>query len=157
MCGNGCLNTDYTHQFFWIQTRSTSFFKSKIYTIFLTYLLKQSFTKQGTMVPLPGAIAPSLQFSYQTRSNSFSFKHQGYCFLEVFGNYADQIFHNFYHFRYNSCLIYSGFSFFLTAQGKQITSRWTLWKGPIINAGPAEGFLIVDHPKVDHTEWEFKR
>ena len=25
------------------------------------------------------------------------------------------------------------------------------------NAGPSENFLIVDHPKEDHNEWEFKR
>ena len=28
---------------------------------------------------------------------------------------------------------------------------------PILNAGPSEEFLIVDHPKEDHKEREFKR
>ena len=36
-----------------------------------------------------------------------------------------QKFHYFYHVRYNFWIIYSGFSFFLTTQGKQITSSWT--------------------------------
>ena len=30
-------------------------------------------------------------------------------------------------------------------------------KGPILNAGPSANFLIVDHPKGDHNEREFKR
>ena len=36
-------------------------------------------------------------------------------------------------------------------------SSWTFWKGPILNAGPSENFLILDHPKEDHNEQEFKR
>ena len=31
------------------------------------------------------------------------------------------------------------------------------WKGPILNAGPSENFVIADHPKEDHNEREFKR
>ena len=26
------------------------------------------------------------------------------------------------------------------------------WKGPILNAGPSENFLIVDHPGEDYDE-----
>ena len=37
----------------------------------------------------------------------------------------------------------------------QITSHWTFWKVPILNAGPFEKFLIVDHPKEDHNERGF--
>ena len=39
--------------------------------------------------------------------------------------------------------------FFLTTQGKYITSRWTFCKGLILNAGPSEKFLIVNHLKDD--------
>ena len=64
---------------------------------------------QGAMPP------PPLQFPNQTRSNSFSFKHWGYCFLRVFRNYMDQ---TFTVLCYNIWTIYGGFSFFLTIQGK---------------------------------------
>ena len=37
-----------------------------------------------------------------------------------------------------------------------ITSRWTFWKGPIFITEPSEKFLIVDHPKQDYNEREFK-
>ena len=87
----------------------------------------------------------------------FSFKHQGYFFLRVFRNYSDQKISRFYRARYNSWIIYSGISFFLTTQGKQITSRWTFGKGPVLNHGPSEKFLIVGHPKEDLNEREFKR
>ena len=38
-----------------------------------------------------------------------------------------------------------------------MTSSRTFWKGPILNEGPSENFLIVDHLKKDHNEREFKR
>ena len=57
--------------------------------------------------PLP------LQFLNQTRSNCFSFKHQGYYFLRVFRNYTDQKVHNFYHVCYKFWTIYGSFLFFL--------------------------------------------
>ena len=44
---------------------------------------------------------PPIQFLNQTRSNSFSFKHKGYCFLWVFRNYSDQKFNDFYRECYN--------------------------------------------------------
>ena len=47
-----------------------------------------------------------LQFLNQTRSNSFIFKHQEYLFLQVFKNYTDQKFHNFYRQYYNFWTIY---------------------------------------------------
>ena len=31
---------------------------------------------------------------------------------------------------------------FISAQGKWITSCWTFWKGPILNTGPSEKFLL---------------
>ena len=43
-----------------------------------------------------------------------SFKYQGYCFLRVSRNYADQKFHNFYLVCYKFWTIYGSFSFFLT-------------------------------------------
>ena len=101
-------------------------------------------------------MALPLQFPNQTRSNSFRFKHQGYCLLCVFRNYKDQKFHKFCRLCYNFWTIYDGFSFFLSTQGKQITLRQTFRKSPILNAGPTEKFLIVDHPKEDHNEPEFK-
>ena len=85
---------------------------------------------QRDPAPLP------LQFPNQIRSNSFSFKHQGYCFLRVLRNYTDRKFHGFYPVCYNFWIIYGGFSFFLTTQGKQIASR------PILNAGPSEKFCF---------------
>ena len=48
-------------------------------------------------------------------------------------------------------------TFFLITKGKQITSRWTLWKGPMLNGGTSENFFIVDHPKEDHNKRGFKR
>ena len=104
-----------------------------------------------------GSMAPPLHFPNQTRSNSFSFKHQGCCFLRVFRNYTDQKLHDFCRVCYIFQTIYGNLSFFLTTQGKQITSHWTFRKGPIINPGPIEKFLIVDHPKEDHKEREFQR
>ena len=54
-----------------------------------------------------GTMLPPLQFPNQTRSNSFSLKHQGYCFLRMFRNYLNQKFHDLYHF--NFWTIYGGF------------------------------------------------
>ena len=45
----------------------------------------------------------------------FSFKHQEYCFLQVFRKYTDQKFHDFSRVCYIFWTIYGGFSFFLTA------------------------------------------
>ena len=39
-----------------------------------------------------GAMDPPLQLPKQTKSNSFNFKNQGYCFLLRFRNYTDQNF-----------------------------------------------------------------
>ena len=74
---------------------------------------------RGSMAP------PLLQFPNQKRSNSFSFKHQGYCFLRLFRDCMDQKFLDFYRVCCKSWTIYGSFSFFLTTQEKQITSRWT--------------------------------
>ena len=60
-----------------------------------------------------GAMVPPLQFPNQKMSKSFSFKHQGYCFIRMFRNYMNQKFHNFYRQCYNFWTIYGGFSFFL--------------------------------------------
>ena len=62
-----------------------------------------------------GAMVGPLQFPNQTRSNSFSFKHQRYCFLWVLRNYMNQKFHDFYRVCYNFWAIRGSFSFFLTA------------------------------------------
>ena len=56
---------------------------------------------------------PPLQFPNQTRSTSFSFKHQGFCFLLALRNYTDRKLHHFYCVCYNFWTIYGGFSFFL--------------------------------------------
>ena len=72
------------------------------------------------------------EFLNQTRSKSFSFKHQGYCFLR-------------------------GFSFsFYNYIGKMNHFTLDFQEGPIFNAEPFEKFFIVDHPKEDHTEREIK-
>ena len=47
-----------------------------------------------------GGHAHHLHFNFQTRCNSFSFKHQRYCFLRVFRNYADQKLHDIYRLCY---------------------------------------------------------
>ena len=57
----------------------------------LTGAVAQSLRDQEGHAPSPHS---PLQFPNQTRSNSFSFKHQGYCFLRVFRNYADQRLHD---------------------------------------------------------------
>ena len=95
---------------------------------------------------------PPLQFLSPKRSHSFSFKHQKYCFLRVLLNYMDQKFHYFHRACYKFWTIYSDFSYFLTTQVKQITSRWTFSKGLILKAGPSENFLIMDYLKDDHNE-----
>ena len=93
--------------------------------------------EQGGMPPPPSY--PPLQFPNQTRSNSFSFKHQRYCFLRVFRNHMDQKFQDFYHVCYNFWTIYIDFSFFSNYIGEidhfildllkwSDTQAWTYWK-----------------------------
>ena len=65
-----------------------------------------------------GPWSPSLQFSNQTRSKSFIFKHQEYCFFRMFRNYTDQKFQNFYRACCNFWTLYGGFSFFLITYEK---------------------------------------
>ena len=48
-----------------------------------------------------GGHDPQLQFPNQKRSNSFTLKCQGYCFLLVFRNCTDRNIHDFYHECYN--------------------------------------------------------
>ena len=45
--------------------------------------------------------------------------------------------------------------FLLHREIDQTYSRWNFSKGPIVNPGPPEKFLIVDHLKEDHDEQEF--
>ena len=66
-------------------------------------------------------------------------------------------FTHFYHVCYNFWIICGGFWFFSTTFRKKINSRWTFWEGSVLNAGPSEMFLIVNHPKGEHNEWEFER
>ena len=40
--------------------------------------------------------------------------------------------------------------------GEIDTLDQTFWKGLILNNGLSEKFMIVDHPKERHNEWEFK-
>ena len=103
-----------------------------------------------------GRECPPLEFSNQARSTNFSLKHQEYCFLPWFRNYTDHKFYNIYRVCWYFWKIYGGFSFFLTTKEECFTWRWTFWKGPILNAGPSEKFLYVDHPKEDLSEREFK-
>ena len=97
-------------------------------------------------------MAPLIQFTNQTRSKSFNFKHQGYCFLCMFRNYTDQKFHDFYCVCYNFWSIYDKYECFLTTYEKFITSclpsekvwyltldllksfsLWTIWKKTTMN------------------------
>ena len=55
------------------------------------------------------AMVSPLQFPNQTRSNSFSFKRQGYCFLWVLRKYTDQKTHDFYSACENFWITYSRF------------------------------------------------
>ena len=89
-----------------------------------------------------GAYGPPLYLSNQIRSKSFSFKHHVYCILRVFRNYIDQKFHDFYRLFYNIYTIYASFSFFQITKGKQITSRRTFWKDPILKIGLMKNFLL---------------
>ena len=91
-------------------------------------------------------------FNFQTRQGSTVSVSN----VRAFRNYMDEKFHDFYHVCYNFWAIYGSFHFFLTTWGKQITSCWTFWKGPILSAGPSAKVLIVDHPKEDYIEREFK-
>ena len=74
----------------------------------------------------PPLLAPQTRTNNQTRTNSSNFKNQENFFLRVFRNYTDKKFHGFYRVCYNFWTMYSDFSFFLTSQGKQTASRWTL-------------------------------
>ena len=76
--------------------------------------------------------------------------------ISRYRNHKGQNFQNFYRVCYNFWTIYGGFSLFLTTWGKELTSHWTFWKGPILNAGPSEKVIFVDHSKEDHNEQEFK-
>ena len=69
------------------------------------------YNSRGVAAGKPGGHAYPLA---PQKSNSFSFKHQEYCFLRVFTNYTDQKWHNFYRVGYKFWTTYSGFSFFLT-------------------------------------------
>ena len=110
-----------------LQNRCSKFIRLKICNFIkketATYVFSGAQPLGGTgghsPLPLP------LQFWNQTRSNCLSFKYQGYCFLCVFRNYADEKFQNFYRACCKFWKTYSIFSFFPTTQGKQITSRWT--------------------------------
>ena len=55
---------------------------------------KQNFLQGRSHWEEQGAMALSLQFPNQTRSNSFSLKYQEHCFLPMFRNYTDQKFHD---------------------------------------------------------------
>ena len=61
---------------------------------------------------------PLTSISEPKRSNSLSFKHQGYFFLWLFKNYTNQKFHDFYRVCYNFWAIYGGIPFFQTKEGK---------------------------------------
>ena len=58
--------------------------------------------------------APSPTLQFQNQTNSYSYKHQGYCFLQVFRNCMDQKFYDFCRVCYNFWTIYRGFSFFFS-------------------------------------------
>ena len=62
---------------------------------------------------------PSISICEPNKVQQFPFQTSGILLLT-----GVQKFHYFYHVRYNFWIIYSGFSFFLTTQGKQITSSW---------------------------------
>ena len=70
-----------------------------------------------TSISKPRAMTLPLKCPSQTRSKNFSFKHQGYCFLQMFRYYMDHKFNNFYRVCYNFWTIYGGFLFFLTTYG----------------------------------------
>ena len=89
--------------------RSIEFLKDCLSQVLLCPFLNVM-SKIGALLPSLIAIiqgqrahAPSLQFPNQTRSNSFSFKHQGYCFLRQ----------KFYDFYCNFLTIYNDFLFFI--------------------------------------------
>ena len=73
----------------------------------------------------------TLQFSNQTRSKTFSFKHQGYCLLQMFRNYTDQKFPNFIVY----ITIFGQLIFSFSKYIREI-EHFTLdcWRGPILNA-----------------------
>ena len=65
-----------------------------------------------------GGHAPPTSIFVPERSNSFSFKHQKYCFLRALRNYMDHKFHDFHRVCYNFWTIYSDFSFFSKYTGE---------------------------------------
>ena len=50
----------------------------------------------------------------------------------------------------------AAFHFFQLHRRKRSLHAGPSEKGPILNAGPFEKFLVVYHPKEDHNEREFK-
>ena len=102
-------------------------------------------------------MVPPASISEPNKVQKFQFQTSRILLFRMFGNNKNQKCHNFYRLCYNFWKIYGSFSFFLARQGKQITSHWTLPKGPIRNVDPSEKFLFVEHPKENHNEREFKR
>ena len=80
-------------------------------------------TIHPTPSPLPTP-PPLFQFPNQARSNSFSFKHQGYSFLRVFRNYTDQKFHDFYLYTTIFGQYRAASHFFLLCRGNRSLHVW---------------------------------
>ena len=101
-------------------------------------------TSQGRSQWGRGPMPPFNFQTKQTRSNSFSFKHQGYCFVQVFRNYTDQKFHDFYWVCYSNLrwfLIFSNYigeidHFTLDLLKRPNSQRWTFWK--VSYCGPSK-------------------
>ena len=88
--------------------------EDKIKDLSRMFQFKSKVEREILLPPCPLPPLPPLQFPNQVNCNSFSFKHQGYCFLSVCRNYMDQKLYDCCRVCYNFLTIYGELSFFLT-------------------------------------------
>ena len=118
----------------------------KYIPVFISFCDIQLMIFQGCSLCRKGEGGGGRFLNQTRRPNSFSLKHQGYCFLREFRNstmftvYAT-IFEKF-----------TAASHCLTTQGNQITLRWNFSKGPILSVELYEKFHIVYDLKKDHND-----
>ena len=99
-----------------MKTFSRRSFCWEIFYLIELYILEcRGATNGGPGGPCPPS--PPTSNSEPNKVQQFPFQTSG-ILHQVFRNYTDQKFHDFYHICYNFWIIYGGFSFFLTTYGK---------------------------------------
>ena len=88
-----------------------------------------------------GHVHPT-SISEPNKPKSFSFKYHGYCFLRMFRNSTGPKISQF--LRYMLQFFDDLWRFFIFSNYIREIDHftWTIWKGPILNAGSSEKFLF---------------